>query len=70
MKEYFCIINETSSTQQGVPFQAWKLFGVDIKKMGVWSIVLCQDFVKVIPMAKLGSHSHGNMKQSDIFGVT
>ena len=37
--------------------------------MCVLSIALSQDFLKVIPKAALGSHSHGNMKQSEIFGV-
>ena len=34
------------------------------------SIVLYQDILKVTPEVKLGPHSHGNMKQSVIFGVT
>ena len=38
--------------------------------MSVWSIVLYQDFFKVIPKARPGSHSQGNMKQSAIVGVT
>ena len=38
--------------------------------MGVWNIVLYQDFLKVVPRATLGSHFHGNMKQNAIFGVT
>ena len=46
------------------------MFGADIKKMGVWSIVLYQDFLKGIPKAKIGPHSHTNMKQCAIFGVT
>ena len=47
-----------------------KIFGADIKNVGVWTIVLYQDLPKDISKAKLGSHSHGNMKQSTIFGVT
>ena len=38
--------------------------------MGVRSIVLDQDFLKVTPKAKLGAHYHDNMKQGAIFGVT
>ena len=40
--------------------------------MGMWSIVLYQDILKIIPKTKLCSHSHGNMKQSIklTFGVT
>ena len=41
--------------------------------MGVWSIVLHQNFLKVIPKTTPGPHSHGshgNMKQGAIFGVT
>ena len=52
------------------PFQPWKIFAADIKNIGVWSIVLYQDFLKVIPKAKMGSYSHGNMKQSALFWVT
>ena len=48
------------------PFQPWKIFGTDIKNMGVWSIVLFRDFLKVILTATLGSHSHGNMKQHNL----
>ena len=47
-------------------FQPWKIFGADIKNMSVRSIVLYQDFFKVIPKAKLGFHSHGNVKQGAV----
>ena len=40
-----------------------------MKKMGVWSIVRYQDFLKVTLKANLGSH-YVNMKQSVIFVVT
>ena len=71
LKESHCIINVASSTRQCIPFSNMKkIFGADIKNIGVWSIVLYQDFLKVIPKSNLGSHSHGNMKQSAIFGVT
>ena len=68
LKESHCITNVASSTQQGIPVSAVKIFGADTKKMGVWNIVLYQDFLKVIPKATLGSCSHGNMKHSTIFG--
>ena len=52
------------------PFQSWQIFDASIKTMGVWSIVLYQDFPKVTPNATLGSCSHGNLKQGAICGVT
>ena len=47
-----------------------KIFGADIKNMIVWSIVLYQDFFKVIPKTKLGSHFNANIRWSKIFRVT
>ena len=38
--------------------------------MGVCGIAPYQEILKVIPKAELGSHSHCNMKQGEIFGVT
>ena len=69
LEESHCNIYVASFTQLGFPVSTVKIFGADIKKMGVWSIVLYQDFPKVIPKATLGSHSDDNMKQSAIFGV-
>ena len=68
LKESNCIIDVASSTQLVIPVSTVKIFSADIKKMSVWSIV--QNFFKIIPKAKLGSHSHGNMKQSAIAEVT
>ena len=70
LKKPHCIISTTISTQLGIPVSNAKIFGADIKKMGVWSIVLNQDFIKVTQRKKTGSHLHGNMKQSAILGVT
>ena len=69
-KESHCIINVASSTQLGIPVSTVKIFGADIKLVGLWSIALYQDYLKVIAKAALSSHSHGNMKHSAIFGVT
>ena len=52
------------------PFHPWNIFGADIKSMGVWSIDLYQDFLEVIPKAKLGYHAHGDMKKGAIFWMT
>ena len=41
-----------------------------LQEKGVWGIALYQDFLKVITKAPPGSHSHGNMKQSEIFWKT
>ena len=60
-KESHCIISVASSAQ---------LFGADIKKMCVKHYSMHQDFLKVIPKAKLSSNSHDNMKQSSIIGMT
>ena len=57
-----------SFTQLGIPVSTVKIFGADIKKIDVWNIVRYQDFLKVIPKATLGSHSHDNMNESAIFG--
>ena len=69
-KESHCIIYVAGSTQLSIPVSTVKLFGVDIKKMGLWSIVLYQDFLKITQKAALGSHSLDNMKQSANFVVT
>ena len=55
---------------KGIPISAVKNIWRSYQEMCVLSIALYQDFLKVIPKAALGSHSHGNMKQSEIFGVT
>ena len=72
LKESRCIINVASSASSTgySRFQPWKIFGAYNNKMGVWSIVFYRDILKVIPKAKFVSHSHGNMKQSAIIGVT
>ena len=61
---------EFSVLNIGIPVSAVKKNWRWYQEMCVLSIALYQDFLKVIPKAALGSHSHGNMKQSEIFGVT
>ena len=55
---------------KGIPVSAVKNIWRWYQELCMLSIALYQDFLKVIPKAALGSHSHGNMKQSEIFGVT
>ena len=38
----------------GFPFRPPRMFGTDIKKMGLWSIVLSQDFPQSHPASKTG----------------
>ena len=53
------------------PFQPWKFLALTSRRwVPVWNIVRYQDFRKVTPQAKLGCHTHGNIKQSSIFRVT